>query len=340
MATIKPSTDAIIGTAKALAEARASFKAENAVRTASKTLLKPDEVAGGYDVGRALMTTMGGTSRVLTIDDLKQFAFKTRKIKAQHKKGITAKGVIDLSLPVDRKRANEEIKTAVPISATGASIKFMTNSGPNSDRQRHYVSVDVRNFAPVVASAINVDKCGHELVKSPLAVSCSCGRWRYWLAYVATAGGYNSGPREDAFPKIRNAGLAGVACKHVLRVMALFSQSPYMKTYLSNMVRKARDRVEDVREDAKVADTRKLAEQLKKESYRQRQIKTSDEKRQARITTNQREALAKAATKAPGPKKVAPSTRKASVDFAKKAQEFGLTPEQMQALFASAMKTK
>lgn len=334
----RPNDKLIIATAKALAEARSAFERDDAARAASKTLLRPDDVSGEYDVGRALMTTMGGAPRMLTVDDLKQFKQQTARVKRERIKGITAKGVIDLSLPVDRKRANEEIRTAAPISTKGGTIKFMTNSGPNSDRDRHYVTVDVRNFSAVAASAIKLDKCGHELIKSPLAISCTCGRWRYWLAYVATVGGYNSGHREDAFPKIRNPGLTGVACKHVLRVMAAFSQSPQIKLYLSNMVKRARDQVEDKRRDEKVADAREMAELMRKDSWRQRQIRTSDEKRQARMSAAQREAMAKAATKATAPKKPAPSSRKAAQDFNKLASQFGLTPEQAAALFAAAGK--
>lgn len=337
MPITKKAPDAIIATAKALAEARAQFKADNERRTASKTLLKPDDVAGEYDVTRALMTTMGGKPRVLTIDDLKQFKHKSDQIKKQHKKGITAKGVIDLSLPVDRERANKEIKTATPISTMGGTIRFMTNAGPNSDRTRHYVTVDVRNFGAVVSSGIKVEKTGIELTKSPLGIHCDCGKWRFWLAFLATTGGYNAGPREDAFPKIRNPGLTGVACKHALRVMAVFSQSPYMKQYLSNMVKKARDRVEDVREHEKLADTRKMAEEIKKSSWRQKQIKTTEEKRAARSSTAQKAALAKAAAGAAKPKKVAVSSRKASAQFIQLAQKLGLTPEQYQALFAATL---
>ena len=336
----RPNDKLIIPTARALAEARAAFQRDDAARQASRTLLKPDDVAGEYDIARALMTTMGGAPRPLTIDDLKQFKYQTARVKKERLKGITAKGVIDLSLPVDRKRANDEIRTAVPISTAGGAIKFMTNSGPESDRDRHYVTVDVRNFGAVVASAIKPDKCGQELIKSPLGISCTCGRWRYWLAYVATVGGYNSGHREDAFPKVRNPGLAGVACKHVLRVMAVFSQSPQLKLYLTNMVKRARDQVEDKRRDEKVADTREMAELLRKDSWRQRQIKTSEERRNARMSASQRAALATAGTKTPGPKKPAPSSRKAVQDFNKLASQFGLTPEQAAALLATATATK
>lgn len=303
----------IIGTAKGLAESKRYFKADDNRRSASDGLLKPDEVAGEYDISRKLTTMLGsvdGKPVRLTHDHLKQFAHVSREAAARLKKGVTAKTVIDLSLPEDRKRANDEIRTAIPVSAFGNQVRFMTDTGPKSDRDRHIVTVNLLNFMPVVASAIKVDKTGLELSKGPLQISCSCGRWRYWLAYLATKAGYNSGHVEDAFPKIRNPGLSGIACKHILRVMGMIHQSPYMKQYMTTMVRKAREKVEPKRADEKVADTREAAETIKKESWRQRQIRSTEEKREERRKAAEKKGLATAAKDAPRLPKKPAATRK------------------------------
>lgn len=343
----------IISTAKGMAEAKKFFKTDNDVRSASKTLLKPDDVAGEYDVGRGLYTTLGGVARVLTQDDLRQFAAITKKNAGKLKKGVTAKQIIDLSLAIDRKRANTEIRTAVPVSSHGGQIKFMTSTGPNSDRSRHYVTVNMVNFMPVMASAIKLEKTGQELAKSPLQISCSCGRWRYWLAYLATKGNFNSGHAEDSFPKIRNPGLAGIACKHILRVTSLIGQSPSMRMFLTDMIKRARAEVIPQKVNGKVADTRSVAEKMKAESHRQRQIKTTEEKRDARRTTAQRKALTEAAKPVPAPKKAAASTRRtapiqkeapknSSINTSSltpgqlaMAKQFKLTPAQVMALIAA-----
>jgi hypothetical protein len=272
----------LIPATKAQKEARAFFKADDEVRSRSKTLLNPDEVAGEYDAGRMLMTTLGGKLRMLTVDDLAQLRHNIRQVKQKYKKGITAKQVIDLSWRDDRERANKEIRTAIPISNIGGLVRFVTNSGPNSDRQRHYVEVRFLNFDAVAASAIKIEKTGAELAKGYLHIGCSCGRWRYWFAYVANIGGYAAGHRETAAPKIRNPGMTGVACKHILRVMASISQSPSMKSYLTMMVRAARGVAEAKARNTKLVDARDLAEQMKGESYRQRKIATTEEKRAQR----------------------------------------------------------
>lgn len=300
----------IIGSAKGIAESKRNFRVADDRRSASNILLKPDDVAGGYDVGRKLLTTMGGVPRVLTTEDLRTFDRISKRAAGKLKKGITAKGIIDLSLPIDRKRANDEIRTAVPISAFGEQIRFMTDTGPNSDRSRHYVIVNLLNFMPVVASAIKVEKTGQELSKSPLQISCSCGRWRYWLAYLATKGGFNSGHLEDSFPKQMNPGLSGIACKHILRVMGAISQSPYMKQYMANLVKKARAKVDLKRSDEKVSDTREAAEKLQKESYRQKKIRTTDEKRAERAKVNEKAGLHQAVKAAPPMQKKPIASRK------------------------------
>lgn len=286
--------DFIIPSRNGTAEAKRFFKAADDIRSSSGSLLKPDDVAGEYDFARKLLTTMGGVPRAITIDDLKQFSHITKQETAKYKKGISAKGVIDFSLPIDRKRANDEIKTAVPIFNLGEQIKFMTNSGPNSDRERHYVVVNFKNFGPIVAADILVNKTGQEMSKSPLEISCSCGRWRYWLAYLATKGNYNSGHREDAFPKYNNPGLSGIACKHILRVMTLIHQSPFTKQYMTQMIKKARQKVEDKAEYEKIANLKDVAAQMKKESWRQRQVKTTEEKRAERNRQNSNNAAKQA----------------------------------------------
>jgi hypothetical protein len=273
-----------IATRNAVAEGKRFLNADNERRSASNTLLGADDVAGEYDFSRRLMTTLGGEARVITLEDLRQFSHITKQQTAKFNKGITAKGIIDFSLKVDRERANDEIKTAIPIAHQKGQIRFMTNAGPNSDRNRHYVIIDLVNWNPVLASGIKVEKTGQELSKSPLRISCTCGRWRYWLAFLATKGNYNSGLEEHAFPKIRNPGLSGIACKHILRVVGMIHQSPYIKQYMANMVRKAREKVEvDAKLNyEKIADSRAAEEKLKNESWRQRKILTSEEKRAKR----------------------------------------------------------
>jgi hypothetical protein len=273
MATTDLPSGFFIQASKAERERLAALNAADKVRSKSRTLLTPDEAAGQYDVSRALMTMLGGTPRMLTQDDLRTFQQTVKAAQSKFRKGITAKGILGLSVPIpttnkdattDKHKAKTQIRTVTPIASRGGTVRFMTNAGPGSDRPRHYVIVEFLNFEAIAASAIPVINTGREMAQSPLKITCSCGRWRFWLAYLATFGGYNSGHPETAFPKVRNPGLIGVGCKHILRVASTLA-GPSLNLYFQRMVMKARASTERKYAAVPVPVARKLAEALNRE---------------------------------------------------------------------------
>lgn len=277
--------DFILSAQKAATEHRKVFERDDSVRTAAASrLLRPDEVAGDIDAGKLLRltTSLRGGHEPLTIEDLRLFQQNIRSLKGRFKKGIKAKDVIDLSTQADRNRAHTEIRSALPVSTRAGEIKFMTNAGPDSDRKRHYVTVKLLNFEAAVISPIQPEKIIKEVIDGPIAMACDCGRWRFWYAFLATTGGYNAGHRENAYPKIRNPELNGVACKHILRVMTSIVQSPSMRNYLLQLIHRERDAVERKVKRERIADMQELHDQMTEESWRQRAVRTSGEKRETR----------------------------------------------------------
>ncbi len=220
----------------------------------------------------------------------------------------------------------------------------MTNAGPKSDVQRHYVTVRMLNFEAAVVSAAAPQKIIKEVVTGPCAVSCDCGRWRFWYSYMATIGGYNANPnhRESAFPKIRNPNLHGLACKHILRVMTNLTQSASLKQYVMNQIVAERNKVQTKLQRVAKAEMRKLAGQMQGESSRSRQIKTTEEKRtqrQAQPSYARQQAarkaqadLKKAAAERPAAKKVV----RENAQVALMMQSFGWTREQATAAIEAA----
>jgi SWIM zinc finger len=249
-----------------LTESNKRFQAADSFRTEQrKQLLQPDDVSGAYDVGRKLYTTLGGMPRVITRDDLRHFQAVSNKLSKKLKHGVTARDVINMSMPIDRTRANQEIHTAHPISRQAGAVIFTTNSGPNSDVKRHYVKVAFPNFQALVASSAPLTKTGGMLRSSPLQISCSCGRWRFWFAFMASRAGYNSGHMETGFPKVMNPGLGGIACKHILRVMLMVEKSPATKLYFQSMVELARGTVQQRRVHEKKDAALEFVEKASKE---------------------------------------------------------------------------
>jgi hypothetical protein len=339
--------DILIARYKGVAEEKRFFNQANKARSESSTLLNPSDIAGEYDVARGLLTMLGGKARVITQQDLIKFKQITQSAKTKFRKGITAKGIIDLSVPIppqpgngnptDKQRANKEIKFSVPVSHIGSTIRFMTNAGPDSERQRHYVKVEFINYEAIAASAITVDKLAKEMIKSPLRISCDCGRWRYWLAYLATIGGYNAGHPETAFPKIRNPGLVGVGCKHILRTMQAIMKSPSMTQYMTKMVLAGRATIERKRHTVRVTEQRKLIDRIATESKRTKTITSTEERSQAR-----KAALLRNAANKPNDalaKMAQSKAQKQMNGFVKDAMKnYGLTKDVAEKLFKNAMK--
>lgn len=194
-------------------------QAEAEQRQQARTILDPLDVAGEYDAARLLKTTLGGQVRPITLEDLRQFSYLANRLGKRFKGGITARGVIDASLPIDRDRSNAQIRTAVVMKAQAGMLHFVTNASHDSDAVRHHVHVEFPAFKAFAASPQDPRKLARPMLDGPLKFDCDCGRHRFWYRYLATKGGFAAGRPETGYPKIRNPNLVGVACKHVLRVM-------------------------------------------------------------------------------------------------------------------------
>lgn len=247
----------------------------------SSILLNPEEVRGDYDAKRALETTLGGQRRAITLDDLRQFKYLADRLGRQFKGGITPKQVIDLSLPADRQRSNEQIKHAAPLQAGAGKIHFVTNAGPDSNVSRHHVHVEFLVYPAAVASPVKPETLASELVKGRVRFRCDCGRFRFWYSYIATIGGFIHGDRQVNFPKIRNPNLSGVACKHALRVMQEVQQ-PAVRKMLADMITRGRgvtDAAKDKMRALKKAEVEAAArEQAARTHWQRAQVETTTER--------------------------------------------------------------
>lgn len=277
----------IISAQKALADAKLRLERDDSIRSQSNTLLRPTDILEGkVDAGKLwkYMTSRGGVVRPMTMDDLLEFERLATRLSKRYEKGIKLKDVIDLSLTADLTRARNEIKTGIPLVTKGGELRFTTNAGPKSDVTRHYVTVRLLNFEAAVVASATPQKIVKQVINGNCAVSCDCGRWRFWYAYMATKGGYNANPnhREGAYPKERNPNLHGLACKHILRVVTNISQSAILHQFVAKMIEAERNKVQTKLQRVAQAEMRKLAADMAKEGSRTRQIKTSTEKREQR----------------------------------------------------------
>ncbi|WP_369326449.1 hypothetical protein AB6N01_19560 [Alcaligenes nematophilus] len=321
-------------------------------------ILTEREVRGEWDASRVLFTTLGGQPRPITAEDLAAFRHNMRQAERRFKggKGITARQVIDMASATplryispgqprsDIDKARREITMGVPVSAINGTIRFLTNSGPDSKVSRHHVVVNLHEFeaaAAQLAATPNDGKGGKSpkqianwLRKQKLSFDCDCERHRYFFRYVATIGGFAAGRKETGYPKIRNPKLVGVACKHVLRVMTELESSnavlAFLEKHLASVSEyKARTQLAQI--EAEEAATPKAPTRIKTSKQRAAEAQKAREKA----------ALARAAKEAATkpPKKIASASRRASKTAAETlAKQFGLSPEQVMKVLAAEAK--
>lgn len=298
-------------------------------------ILGKNDVQGEYDAHRVLTTTLGGgKARALTADDLATFRQNMRTAQKNfHGNGITARQVIDLasSHPLDYAKPNEassditkartEITMAVPVSALvtprkDLDVRFITNAGPDSKVSRHHVLVRFNAFSEaankLMASTVKDRKdprqAANWLRKQKLAFDCDCERHRYFLRYVSTIGGFNAGRPEHGFPKLKNPGLKGVACKHVLRVMAEIEASATVWSFLTKFMLKILASEDNtVKHQQKQAEANAAAE---KQASKPSEIKTSEQRAAERAKVKEKAALHQAAQNAARAPKTSAASRK------------------------------
>ncbi len=336
MAT-KSSSQVLISAAKASAEVRRIFEQQAQSRErAGSRILAPDDVAGDYDAGRLLSTTLGGQLRAITADDLVRFKRTSEALGKRYKGGITAKAVIDHSFPIDRERANREIRVAIPVQRLGNDIHFVTNAGPRSERVRHNVHVQFLALDAAVASPSKATEVVKLVTGGKIRLQCDCERWRYLYRYMATIGRYNAGRPETGFPKITNPQLGGVACKHVLRVMNQLS-SPMVRDYIAKMIAAGRQQVKPKLTATTKKAQKEMAEQQAREAHHLRNTVESAAEKRVRLAQQRRiKEIAERNRRAipTDPRKLAAARRKFEDSVRLMLQMGGITKKQADAMLA------
>ncbi len=342
MAT-KPSGAAhIMAGRKTIAESAARVAAQREALQAATNLLKPGEIAGDYNAARMLGTTLGGKMRPITAEDLKAFAASVKALGKKYTGGITARQVIDMSAPIDRERANAQIRTAVPMAHKDGVIHFVTNAGPDSDVSRHHVYVEFLNWSAAVASPAPAKDLARELFEGRVRWRCDCGRFTYWYSYIATVGQFIYGDQQVNFPKIRNPKLIGVACKHGLRVMQQLS-SPAVRQRIERLIEDGRkDKPGKVYLTSKKEAEQLAALQASRAGWKRNTVESADEKR-LRLAQQRMAAKAPASARARvasmSAAQLAQEKRRFEMNLNKLVAMGVLKPKQAQAMLAKVGKS-
>ena len=369
---------------------------ERAAKTVNSTILSRNEVQGDK-LNRNLLTTLGGKLRALKPEDLATFRANVGNAIAatQSQGGITPQQVLNLAkgrplnyaaadalrsgVRSDVDKARRQITSAILVSAVGGDLRFITPSGGESRASRHVVLVRLKEWENALGALAGISskdegayrRVADNLRKGKVAFECDCERHRYYFRYLATIGGFYAGRPETGYPKIRNPGLKGVACKHVIRVMTELLHSPAVLRFLikhlkaydgenmrddprTQITQKEANKVREVKnprairnaEEQAKADARALRAKEKRQRQREEERKWSEShsgislKRRSRAAEN----ISRQETKKPA--KTAGASRAAGANSSQNAlknpkvqlliKQYGLTAEQAATLFAAA----
>lgn len=309
-------------------EARARFAADEVRRTGAANILDPQQVASGkkWTPGTVLEETLGTANVVgfeksvaLSAKQIRAFKQNIQAVQRSFRGGITAQQVLDYAAPIDKERARKQIKVAVPVSAVGGKVKFITNASLLYKETNHHVVVEFMGYEAAVAGGQGTPvQMARWLRQEPLKFDCDCGRHAFFYRYIATIGQFNAGRPETGYPKVTNAQLTGVACKHIVRTMTEISGGANVVGFLSNLIKKGRNqrRPSDVKKTSQQITQRELEDQAAKMFKRARTIRTSNDMALA----NERNAIRATIKQVPPPKRASAGNRSLQKMIEKDAQ--------------------
>lgn len=221
-------------------------------RRQATIILQPSEVAGKLSPARMLTTTLGGQVRPITAADLAEFRKSVAALGDKARAGITAQEALGLSRPADIARAKEEIRFSLPSRLQAGKVHLVTNSGPLSKVTRHHVNIEFASYAAALARPGTPAQAAQWLVKEgAMRFECDCEHFRYFLRFVATAGGWVAGRAEHGLPKLKNPHLDGALCKHLGRVMTDVQSSIGLRQRIAQMIEADRVRIDKPNSKAK-----------------------------------------------------------------------------------------
>ncbi len=174
--------------------------------------------------GKDLVLDYGrqGATVTYTVDDLKRFVEAKERADTSFRpetRGVPLAQLESASREADRQRS-QEVKSALLYKMSGNMLFFQVQG----NIQPHYlVRVRLEDWERHLRNPyLNPFLAAKEAATGRISFDCACGRHQYWYRYLTQIGGFAiNPPKEQDFPKIRNPGLTGCCCKHVLKVLRI-----------------------------------------------------------------------------------------------------------------------
>jgi len=160
-----------------------------------------------------------------TLAELNKMARSAQQAEKQfgtETKGVPIQALLKASDRADITRAQLQISSAVLYKIHGNMLHFRVSASKESDVAFHQVKIRLDSWDQEMRGLAGGDylQSAKGAAMGRISFNCDCGRHRYWYRYLATIGGFGLDPDEHVFPKIRNPGLKGCCCKHVIKTLA------------------------------------------------------------------------------------------------------------------------
>lgn len=198
------------------------------VREDAVGLLTPALLRKHIRAGTDLVLAYGrkGHTVEFTVDDLKRFVEANARAQKTFRRDV--RGVPLLQL--EKASAHDDVLRSRNVrSATlykvNKNLLFFSVTG--NSRPHYQVRIRLEDWDVALHSPYaNALTAARTVATGRISFDCSCGRHQYWYRYLTHIGGFDvNPPAEQDFPKIRNPGLKGCCCKHVLKVLRVLKSN-------------------------------------------------------------------------------------------------------------------
>lgn len=196
---------------------------------------------------KRINSNSGAFVEKIELEDLTKFSKSMSELQDEFNRsrvhgGIHPKTVINMSRREDIKRYQREINAALPAKKDkNGVVTFRVNASAQSNVSHHMVQIEFLNFQAALSGGKITNNLADAVLQGAVRFDCDCGRHRFWYRYIASVGSFAYGKAETGFPKIRNPNLKGLACKHVIFVMRMLTQSNAMTGFMKNYITEYRE---------------------------------------------------------------------------------------------------
>lgn len=190
-------------------------------------LLTPALLRQNIRKGTSLVLAYGrkGLTVEFTLDDLKRFVAANEKAQKDYRQEVRGVPLAQLERNSDPKdvERSKDVRTATLYKIDKNLLHFRVTGNV---KPYYLVRIRLEDWNLALHSTANPLLSARMAATGRISFDCACGRHQFWYRYLTNIGGFDvNPPKEQDFPKIRNPGLKGCCCKHVLKVLRVLKSN-------------------------------------------------------------------------------------------------------------------